>query len=144
MRKCRMEVTDHSIECRELFIVDIDGDIEREMSVGVTVRCKFTCEIGKRKATFEIRGGESSSPNRGVKGGCVDASGVEVHEGISDCLSCFQPRRFSPDSCIICDRAIKPGLADHKDSFPALPLQSSVQSKVPGRVFRNVGKTSVP
>ena len=30
MRKHRMEVTDHSIECRELFIVDVEGDIEFE------------------------------------------------------------------------------------------------------------------
>lgn len=88
------------------------------MSVGVTVGCKFTCAIGKRKATFEIWGGDSSSPNRDVKGGCVDASGVEVHEGISDCLSCFQPRRFSPDSCILC-----PGLANHKDGFPPLSVK---------------------
>lgn len=57
-----------------------------KMSVGGVVGCKFTCAIGRRKATFEIWGGESRSPDRGVKGGCVDASGVEVHEGISDCL----------------------------------------------------------
>lgn len=65
-----------------------------KMSVGVTVGCRFTCAIRNWEATFKIWGGGSSSPSRGAKGGCnggVDASGVEVHEGISDCLSCFQP-----------------------------------------------------
>lgn len=76
------------------------------MSIGVTVRPKFRCAIGNRKATFKICGGESRSLNRGEKGGCdggVDANDVEVHKGISDCLFGFQPadKRFSPDSCVL-------------------------------------------
>ena len=90
-----------------------------KMSVGGVVGCKFTCEIGRRKATFEIWGGESRSPNRGVKGSCVDASGVEVHEGISDCLSGFQPRRFSP--ILLRYGLIKPWTYQSKGQLSAPP-----------------------
>ena len=63
------------------------------MSIGRTVACGGS---GGRNATCRIRGVESSSGSRGVKGDCgggdVDAAGVEVHhEGPINSLSPFQP-----------------------------------------------------